>query len=227
MSLCDGLVVVVPHRFSLRRIPGILEQSRPWLERTASQLEVKRSLMASESDAALPEHISLAAIGEEWAVEYRTTDSLTVRVLERRGNRLVLSGNCGEVAACRVALRRWLNRKGHQYLEPWLARIADELGFKVKRVVVRSQRTRWGSCSRTGTISLNVRLLFLQEEVARHVLIHELCHTSRMDHSAVFWSLVERHDPAFKAHRKRLRAAWHEVPWWVNGGPVAGVPTPG
>ena len=220
MSLRDGLVVVIPRRFSLKRIQGVLEQSRAWLERTASLMEARRRLMESGPRVLLPEHISLPAIGEEWTVAYRATDSPRVMAAERDGNCLILFGNSGDVAACRAALERWLNRKGHQNLEPWLVSLADEHGFELKRVVVRSQRTRWGSYSRFGTVSLNVRLMFLPEELARHVLIHELCHTVHLNHSRRFKALLEQHEPGSKGSRARLREAWSSLPAWLDVSPL-------
>jgi hypothetical protein len=47
-------------------------------------------------------------------------------------------------------------------------------------------------------------------------MLHELCHTSRMDHSDQFWSMLERHDPDWRQHRRQLRAAWHDVPLWLT-----------
>ena len=137
--------------------------------------------------------------------------------VEREGNHLVLFGRSEDVVACRVALERWLSRKGHQKLEPWLMHLADEHGFKLKRVVVRSQRTRWGSCSHSGTVSLNVRLMFLPEDLARHVLIHELCHTVQMNHSSQFKALLEQHEPGCRGSRSRLRKEWSTLPLWLDG----------
>jgi len=216
MSLRDGLVVVVPRRFDLRRIPGLLQNRRAWLERAAGRVEEERKVHGSEPSVTLPGRISLPGIGEEWTVDYTATDSPRVVAVERAGNRLVLFGDTGKLEACRIALGRWLNRKAHERLEPWLVRLAAERGFAVKRVVVKSQRTRWASCSRRGTISLNVRLLFLSEDLARHVLIHELCHTVHMNHSREFRALLECHDPDCREKGRKLREAWLHLPAWLD-----------
>ena len=76
--------------------------------------------------------------------------------------------------------------------------------FPYKRVSIRNQKTRWGSCSRTGTISLSYRLLFLSPELQDYVLVHELCHVAEMNHSARFWGLVGKVIPNYKALRSQL-----------------------
>lgn len=83
-------------------------------------------------------------------------------------------------------------------------------------VVIRAQRSRWGSCSAKGDISLNYQLLFLPRELARHVLLHELCHTVELNHSARFWRTVHRFEPELERMRKDMRRSWSHVPAWVN-----------
>jgi len=82
-------------------------------------------------------------------------------------------------------------------------------------VAIRCQRTRWGSCSTRGTVSLNCSLLFLPPEVVRYLFIHELAHTEHMNHSASFWRLVEKLEPEYRRLDRELLAGWRTVPAWV------------
>jgi len=75
-------------------------------------------------------------------------------------------------------------------------------GFKYKRVIIRHQKTRWGSCSSSGTLSFNCKLALLPQALSDYVIVHELCHLQELNHSSRFWSLVARAVP----HHKRLRA---------------------
>lgn len=209
------LVVTIPRRFAAGRVPAIVQSHIDWIERTRSRVEARRRRLRAEPPPSLPEAISLPAIGREWKVEYRSTPSSCLTVNER-GDVLVLSGPVGDASRCREALLRRLRRVAHAHLSDLTGRLACENGFNPGRVVVRAQRTRWASCSRRGTLSLNVRLLFIPPELARHVLVHELCHTKHMDHSSRFWACVARHDPDWREHRRRLRAAWHSVPRWLD-----------
>ncbi len=93
--------------------------------------------------------------------------------------------------------------------------LADELNYPVARVSIRCQRTRWGSCSTRGTVSLNCSLVFLRPEVVRYLFVHELAHTKHMNHSANFWRLVERLEPDYRRLDRELLAGWRTVPGWV------------
>lgn len=100
-------------------------------------------------------------------------------------------------------------------LAPLLAQIARELNFSYEKLTIRRQRTRWGSCSARGTISLNCCLLFQRPEVVRYLMIHELAHTRHMNHSKRFWQCVARHCPEYKSLDRQLREGWKHVPAWV------------
>jgi hypothetical protein len=81
---------------------------------------------------------------------------------------------------------------------------------------IRGQRTRWGSCSGRGTISLNWHLLFLTPEQVRYVLLHELCHTVELNHSPRFWRLLQQHQPDSEVLRQVMRRAWQDLPAWLH-----------
>ncbi len=87
-----------------------------------------------------------------------------------------------------------------------LLELAAQHGLAVSRVSIRNQRWRWGSCSRNGHICLNWRLVTMPEEVRDYVLIHELMHLKRMDHSPKFWKLVAEACPEYKKARAWLRS---------------------
>jgi len=80
---------------------------------------------------------------------------------------------------------------------------------------VRKQRTRWGSCSTRGTITLNVCLLFQPPEVVRYLYLHELTHLRHMNHSARFWAAVGRLEPAWRELDAQLARGWQRVPAWL------------
>jgi predicted metal-dependent hydrolase len=86
-----------------------------------------------------------------------------------------------------------------------LRELAERLGCPVSRISIRNQRSRWGSCSRAGLICLNWRLMLTPDWVRDYVLIHELMHLKRMDHSPKFWKLVEAACPEWREARRWLR----------------------
>ena len=112
----------------------------------------------------------------------------------------------GRPDALSAGALRALRHRASQELPPRLLALAAEHGVTVSRVSIRNQRWRWGSCSRSGHICLNWRLVTMPDEVRDYVLIHELMHLKRMDHSPKFWKLVAAACPAYKEARAWLRS---------------------
>ena len=82
---------------------------------------------------------------------------------------------------------------------------APLIGVTYGRITIRSQRSRWGSCSSKGNLNFNCLLMLCPEEVRDYVVVHELCHRIEMNHSPKFWAQVERVCPNYRVHRKWLK----------------------
>jgi predicted metal-dependent hydrolase len=206
----EGLVVVIPRRFNRSFVPLLVEQQRDWIRRARWRVGADHPRAA---EAALPREVVLPAVGESWRVEYvPRAGKMSVR---ERGSVLVVTGEQADLERTAEALCKWLSRRARRAFAASLDTLASECGLPRSGLAVRAQRTRWGSCSSTGTISLNRSLLFLPPELVRCVILHELCHRVEMNHGPRFWQLLAAHEPELSRRKTELASAWRYVPRWA------------
>jgi predicted metal-dependent hydrolase len=203
-----GVEIVVPPRTSPQRVSAFVSEHREWIER-----QRRRSAPALHWPLP-PATLCLSAVGEHWRVS-SSHGIGRVRVRELVSQELQLRGALSQPEALRRALVRWLAQCAYRRFEAPLRALAAQMGVAPGRLQVRCQRTRWGSCSRRGTISLNLCLLFQTPEVLRYLMIHELAHLRHMNHSAHFWADVARQEPDWKLLDRELLQGWRRVPSWV------------
>lgn len=203
--------VVVPPGASAATVHRFVHSHRDWIDQRVADLST-----ASPALDRRPTRIELRAIGRSFELDYVPTNDRAARVRASAApDRLTVEGAIESDDAVSQALRVWLTDVARRELAILLTKEAEAGGFRFERVQARRQRTRWGSCSASGTISLNVCLLFLEPAVVRYLLIHELCHTRHMNHSQRFWALVESHEPDYKRRDRELLKGWQSVPGWV------------
>ena len=113
----------------------------------------------------------------------------------------------------REALVEWYRTLVAQFLEESVAEWLPRMGrSEMPRVLVRDQRSRWGSCSSDGTLRFSWRLAMVQPQLVESVVVHELAHLEVMNHSKAFWDVVERAMPDAKKRRKLLNEAARHLP---------------
>ena len=98
-----------------------------------------------------------------------------------------------------------LKKQAKAYLPRRITFLAEKYNFEFTKLRLSHTRTRWGSCSSSGTISLNIALMNLPMHLIDYVIIHELCHTRQMNHSQLFWKEVEQYDPEYKKHVEEMK----------------------
>jgi predicted metal-dependent hydrolase len=206
--------VVAPRRASARLIEAFVSAHREWIEtrRTAALRNTR------PAEPFPPPAITFRAVTERWRLHVAGgTGAVRLTEFGIPGDEHRVLGATGSAAREDLtdALRAWLLRAAKTRLEPRVAALAAATGVKYSRVAIRRQRSRWGSCSVRGTISLNACLLFQRPEVVDYLIVHELMHTRHMNHSERFWNAVEQACPAWRALDKELLDGWKHVPAWV------------
>jgi predicted metal-dependent hydrolase len=185
-----GVEVVLPRRASERTAAAAVRELRPWIERRMREVARTRAAVAARGD-------TVPYLGE--VLELHPEPGRT-RV-HRRGDVLLTPTGADRAPA----LERWYRRAAAGEIAPRLSAACTQAGTTYERLTIRGQRTRWASCSRSGTMSFNWRLLLGPEAVLDYVVWHEVCHLEIMDHSPRFWSLLASHCPDYKAHSAWLR----------------------
>ena len=132
-------------------------------------------------------------------------------VVERRSRSAVSDGSLRlarhhvEETSVERALECLYRREAREAFETVAEAFAGRMGVEYGRIEVRNQRTRWGSCSSNGTLSLNWRLIMGPPEVLEYVVVHELAHLEEPNHSPAFWTVVEEQVPEYAERRAWLR----------------------
>lgn len=211
----NGLIVVVPAGYDEEKIPALLKQKKVWIADSMKRIGETRRFLEPTPVTHLPEVVRLVALGETWAVTYRDDISHSGIRLRTEGKKLIISGPDLNREAVIRKLKDWLRMKVREGLFPLAEKLAKKHRLNLGGLLVKSQRTRWASCSAQRNLSLNTKLLFLSPELVRYVVIHELCHTVHMNHGSDFWRLVASHEPNYKTLDKELRTAWKTVPQWL------------
>lgn len=209
LSHTGELSVVVPQGISLKRASSFVESQVNWLESKLPQLQ-----LSEHNEYSKPDVLDLQYLGESWSIEYfpdESADSIRLNP-DTSSRQLTCVGSVDDKELLKKTIGLWLKSKAESVIPQRLSELAEIHGFHYRRVTIRGQKTRWGSCSSQKNINLNYKLLFLPAPMVDYVLIHELCHTLEMNHSKRFWELVADCDPNFKQHDKSLNDYARAIP---------------
>jgi len=204
-----GVEVVAPLRASAGQVQEFVSSHMEWIEQARARMIEK----VAQQGPLLPELIELKLINRRIEVIYESAPKVNFL---QQADRLTIRAPEISPTDCWPVLRRWLRGVARNELPGRLISLGDEIDLKPQRVQIRNQKTRWGSCSSKGTISLNAAILMLDEVQAEYVLIHELCHLQHMNHSSRYWNLVARHVPDYEAIDRSVDAFWETGPAWLR-----------
>jgi predicted metal-dependent hydrolase len=186
----DGQVeVVLPRRSPERHAEDAVRKLAPWIERRKRAV-ARAAIEVARAPGTVP------YLGEALRL---VPEPGRVRVHRRGDELLVPEGDPRE------ALERWYRRQAKLEIAPRLDAATARAGTGYNGLTIRGQRTRWASCSTTGAMSFNWRLLLAPAEILDYVVEHEVCHLEVMDHSPRFWALLESRVPDWRRHAAWLR----------------------
>ena len=186
----DGAVrVTLPRRASKREADEAVRELAPWIERR------RRALARAAAEVARTPG-TVPYLGRE----LRLVPQPGRTRVHRRGDALLVPAHDRA-----ESLERWYRRAARGEIAPRLDAAVARAGTRYSGLTIRSQKTRWASCSSTGAMSFNWRLLLAPEAVLEYVVRHEAAHLAVMDHSPRFWAVMARLMPGYKLPRRWLR----------------------
>lgn len=208
--------VTTSKNFSVKNLQSYLKENQQWIKKSLSHfVDVKnkypkRMYIQGES---------FLFFGEIHFLNYVCVKKQKNISVKKRGSFLICSipkskwDNSYLITPqlhMKAAIQKFYENHGRNFLKASVQKWSEEMGLIPTTVFFRSQKTRWGSCTTEGAISLNWKLALAPKETIDYVVIHELAHLKHHDHSAKFWELVAKHSPNYKAHRKWLHDHQYE-----------------
>lgn len=201
LSHQGDILLTIPRRMHLPLAKKLLDDNRPHLRR--QQASRRAAYEPYQPGQLIGKHHQLifraravektsARIGEETIViTYPFDDAIETEEVQ---------------SVVRPAIKKALRRQAEAYLPTRLQQLSQFYQLPYESLRLSSGHTRWGSCSSSKRISLNIWLMTLPYELIDYVICHELCHTVQHNHSSAFWQLVAAHMPGYKGQRKLLKA---------------------
>jgi hypothetical protein len=185
-----GVEVVLPQRAAEREAAAAVRELRPWIERRVAELDRARAAVAARAG-------TVPYLGDSLRVVVQPGRTR----VHRRHDELLVPAGRDQLPA----LERFYRRAAHQEVARRLDSACAQTGARYTKLSIRGQRTRWASCSRTGAMSFNWRLLLAPEPVLDYVVWHEVCHLEILDHSPRFWALLGDRYPGYREQARWLR----------------------
>jgi hypothetical protein len=191
------LVVRAPYHLNLSELEEILQRHRNWIRKKVREVQSQQTLVQSKKFCNGERFLYL---GKEYPLH----------LVSSPRSALIFDGQSFQLSLARVGLarelfERWYRKQARTDLSRRVEQLAAITGFKFEEIRISSARSRWGSCSAKGTISLTWRLIMAPPDIIDYVIIHELAHTLEKNHSRAFWQLVEKHLPDYRERRRWLR----------------------
>jgi predicted metal-dependent hydrolase len=196
-----GLTVTVPYSYNLEDLPDYLNKNASWILRNFKKYCIDTP--PTKIPAVQPVN-TISYLGKRLKVMQNRsgcgTNALTIE-----NNNLIVSLHTSGTNLSSQELEQWLKSQAVKLINEKAAKFSKWMGLRYNRIVIRDQKSRWGSCSCLKNLNFNWRLIMAPESVLDYVIIHELCHLKVMGHSKSFWEQVSHYCPG-----------WHEYRDWLD-----------
>jgi predicted metal-dependent hydrolase len=198
----QGLIVTIPDRYNSDLLAEFFARNSHWLKKHQQHILQSGNPLTPVDIGPANQVVFQGKVLQ--IMENRNGYTRNCALIEN--NQLVFCRPVSSPALKSDDVRDWLITQATRLIKEKVTVFSGLMGLEVKRVSIRDQRTRWGSCSRLHNLNFNWRLIMAPESILDYVVVHELCHLREMSHSQKFWKLVAAYCPQ-----------WREQRQWLNG----------
>jgi hypothetical protein len=195
-----GLTVVTPNSYKLKHLSALLESKGNWILDKLTKYGQVQSLFDEKETKSGD---TIPYLGRNLEVVTRQNRKNVNSVKLDRNKLVVTIGSAN--SRLNLVLEQWYRMQAAKLIKEKADKLSARLGLTYNRIIIREQKTRWGSCSHKGNLSFNWKLIMAPEPVIDYVIIHELAHLKEMNHTKRFWELVAEHCPRWREHKKWLK----------------------
>ncbi|HRX22239.1 MAG TPA: SprT family zinc-dependent metalloprotease [Syntrophomonadaceae bacterium] len=202
--------VRVPYRTSPQVIMDLVDRKAEWIIRKLQQMELIKT-RADKRDFLDGEPFPY--LGRDHPLYIRIDARLSRAKAILEDGLFIIDTPAADTILLKNAMEAWYRDAALKYIRSRIDDYAPILNASPKRITIRQQKTRWGSCSSKGNLSFNWRIVMAPAKIMDYVIVHELCHLIRPDHSREFWSLVGSIIPDYKERRTWLKNNAAKLTW--------------
>jgi len=201
IDLDGGLEVIVPEGFKTSKLEPLINLKENWILSKLRHFELIRQKNKPND---FEQRNFVLYLGREYShiMVIRKDIAPEVKMID---DRLFITVPDDSRQTLVQALEGWYRLEAAKVIKERAMEIGRQLNLQFNRIIIRNQKTRWGSCSRLKNLNFNWRLIMAPVQVIDYLIIHEVAHLAEMNHSSRFWKLVEKFCPDYKLHHKWLK----------------------
>jgi len=192
------IIVSSPPRIKKEKIETFISQQQDWIQQQRQKIANLQKLIESDQHLLIfgKKYQKINQFDSQQSVGIFLTDNqqLLINYPKKFSQKII-----------KQEITNLLKKAARHYFKKKLPLLAEKMQVNYQTYTLRQQKTRWGSCSSSGSISLNWRLVHWQPPIIDYVLIHELAHLEHHNHSRKFWQFVAQYDPDYAEHRRFLQ----------------------
>ena len=190
----ERIICTIPWFVTKADTLAFIEKNRPWIEKQKQKIRQLRSMHIHREQG------SLLYMGESYRV-VSVPSATNLGIVNHEEKIIISSINADDLSQ----RKEWYRLQAYEVLPPLIHESAKQHGFAFKKISIKHQKSKWGSCSIDGSLNFNAKMMLTPKYVIHYLIIHELAHTREFHHGDKFWQLVEECCPNYLEAEKYLR----------------------